>query len=69
MGMATPTSSCGIDDNTKFLHQPRVQCSLPLVAERHLDWPAVVWLNLESHHDQQVAKKSMQAVLLRMGGL
>lgn len=31
--------------------------------ERYFGWPAEVWLNLQSNHDQQLAKESMQAAL------
>ncbi len=31
--------------------------------ERYFGWPAEVWMNLQSHHDQQAAKESMKATL------
>jgi plasmid maintenance system antidote protein VapI len=31
--------------------------------ERYLGWPADVWLNLQSHHDQQTAKATMKSAL------
>lgn len=31
--------------------------------ERYFGWPADVWLNLQSHHDQQAAKESLKATL------
>lgn len=31
--------------------------------ERYLGWPAEVWLNLQTHHDQQVAKAEMKSAL------
>ena len=31
--------------------------------ERYFGWPAEVWLNLQSHHDQQAAKESMASAL------
>lgn len=31
--------------------------------ERYFGWPAEVWLNLQSHHDQQLAEESMSAEL------
>jgi addiction module HigA family antidote len=31
--------------------------------ERYFRWPAEVWLNLQAHHDQQLAKESMKAEL------
>jgi antitoxin HigA-1 len=31
--------------------------------ERYLGWPAEVWLNLQSHYDQQIAKVSLKAAL------
>ena len=34
--------------------------------ERYFGWPAEVWLNLQSHHDQQLAKDSMQATLAKI---
>lgn len=29
--------------------------------ERYFGWPADVWLNLQSHHDQQTAKATMKS--------
>lgn len=29
--------------------------------ERYFAWPAVVWLNLQSHHDPQTAKASLKS--------
>ncbi len=34
--------------------------------ERYFGWPAEVWLNLQSHHDQQLAKESMQDTLAKI---
>ena len=31
--------------------------------ERYFGWPAEVWLNLQSHHDQQIAKESLKSTL------
>lgn len=31
--------------------------------ERYFGWPAQVWLNLQSHHDQQIVKATMKSVL------
>ena len=31
--------------------------------EKYFQWPAEVWLNLQAHHDQQLAKESMAEVL------
>ena len=31
--------------------------------ERYFGWPAEVWLNLQSHHDQQLAKAEMKSAL------
>jgi len=31
--------------------------------ERYLGWPAEVWLNLQSHHDQQVARELLAGAL------
>jgi antitoxin HigA-1 len=31
--------------------------------ERYFKWPAGVWLNLQSHHDQQIAKEAMKSEL------
>jgi addiction module HigA family antidote len=31
--------------------------------ERYFGWPADVWLNLQSHHDQQTAKISLKSAL------
>ncbi len=31
--------------------------------ERYFGWPAEVWLNLQTHHDQQAAKESMRSTL------
>lgn len=40
-----------------------VTADTALRLERYFGWPAVVWLNLQSHHDQQIVKESMQSVL------
>ncbi len=34
--------------------------------ERYFGWPAEVWLNLQSHHDQELAKESMQSTLAKI---
>lgn len=31
--------------------------------ERYFGWPAEVWLNLQSHHDQQTVKEALKATL------
>jgi addiction module HigA family antidote len=31
--------------------------------ERYFGWPAQVWLNLQSHYDQQIAKISLKSTL------
>lgn len=31
--------------------------------ERYFRWPAEVWLNLQAHHDQQLAKERMKTEL------
>ena len=31
--------------------------------ERYFPWPAEVWLNLQAHHDQQIAKEATKAEL------
>ena len=31
--------------------------------ERYFGWPAKVWLNIQTHHDQQAAKESMKSAL------
>jgi addiction module HigA family antidote len=31
--------------------------------ERYFQWPAEVWLNLQAHHDQQIAKGTMAKAL------
>jgi addiction module HigA family antidote len=31
--------------------------------ERYFGWPAEVWLNLQSHHDQQLVKETLRAEL------
>lgn len=31
--------------------------------ERYIPWPAEVWLNLQAHHDQQIAKEATKAEL------
>ena len=31
--------------------------------ERYFRWPAEVWLNLQAHHDQQLAREAMKAEL------
>jgi antitoxin HigA-1 len=33
---------------------------------RYFDWPAQVWLNLQSTHDRQLAERSMRSVLARI---
>jgi len=40
-----------------------VTADTALRLERYFGWPAEVWLNLQSHHDQQLAKEAMQPVL------
>lgn len=40
-----------------------VTADAALRLERYFGWPAEVWLNLQSHHDQQLAKDSMTATL------
>lgn len=34
--------------------------------ERYFGWPAEVWFNLQSHHDQQLVKESLQATLAKI---
>jgi antitoxin HigA-1 len=34
--------------------------------DRYFQWPAEVWLNLQSHFDRQVAENEMSAVLSRI---
>ncbi|NQX00636.1 HigA family addiction module antidote protein [bacterium] len=43
-----------------------VTADTALRLERYFGWPAEVWLNLQSHHDQQLAKESMQAALAKI---
>ena len=31
--------------------------------EKYFRWPAEVWLNLQAHHDQQIAKEAMAEAL------
>ncbi|MCW1921039.1 HigA family addiction module antitoxin [Luteolibacter arcticus] len=31
--------------------------------ERYFRWPAEVWLNLQAHHDQQLAKEALKSEL------
>lgn len=31
--------------------------------ERYFGWPANVWLNLQSHHDQQTTKETLKSTL------
>jgi addiction module HigA family antidote len=33
---------------------------------KYFGWPAEVWMNLQSHHDQQQAEESMRPVLARI---
>lgn len=40
-----------------------VTADTALRLECYFGWPAEVWLNLQSHHDQQLAKDSMTATL------
>ena len=43
-----------------------VTADTALRLERYFGWPAEVWLNLQAHHDQQLAKESMQATLAKI---
>jgi addiction module HigA family antidote len=43
-----------------------VTADTALRLERYFGWPAEVWLNLQSHHDQQLAKESMQDTLAKI---
>jgi addiction module HigA family antidote len=43
-----------------------VTADTALRLERYFGWPAEVWLNLQSHHDQQLTKESMQATLAKI---
>ena len=40
-----------------------VTANTALRFERYFGWPAEVWLNLQSHYDQQIAKESMATAL------
>ena len=42
---------------------PHFTLATALCLERYCGWPAEVWLNLQSHHDQQTAKASLKSVL------
>ncbi|MDZ4289145.1 MAG: HigA family addiction module antitoxin [Prosthecobacter sp.] len=43
-----------------------VTADTALRLSRYFDWPAEVWLNLQSHHDRQVAEAGMRLVLKRI---
>ena len=43
--------------------QRSITADTALRLERYFGWPAEVWLNLQSHHDQQLAKESMKSTL------
>jgi antitoxin HigA-1 len=40
-----------------------VSADTALRLARYLGWPAEVWLNLQSHYDQQVAEQSLRPIL------
>ena len=40
-----------------------VSADTALRLERYFGWPAEVWLNLQTHHDQQLTKETMKATL------
>ena len=40
-----------------------VTADTALRLERYFGWPAEVWLNLQTHHDQQLTKETMKATL------
>ena len=46
--------------------QRAVTVDTALRLERYFGWPATVWLNLQSHHDQQLAKESMVSTLAQI---
>jgi len=43
--------------------QRAVTVDTALRLEKYFQWPAVVWLNLQAHHDQQLAKETMAKAL------
>ena len=43
--------------------QRAVTVDTALRLERYFGWPAEVWLNLQSNHDQQAAKAAMNSTL------
>ncbi len=43
--------------------QRAVTVDTALRLEKYFQWPAVVWLNLQAQHDQQLAKETMAKVL------
>lgn len=43
-----------------------VTADTALRLERYFGWPADVWLNLQSHHDQQLVKELMQETLAKI---
>jgi addiction module HigA family antidote len=40
-----------------------VKVDTALRLEKYFQWPARVWLNLQSHHDRQIAKEAMAKTL------
>ena len=50
-----------INEIVKGMRALTVDTALRL--ERYFGWPAEVWLNLQSHHDQQVAKGVLKSTL------
>ena len=43
--------------------QRAVTVDTALRLEKYFQWPAEVWLNLQAHHDQQIAKEAMAKAL------
>jgi addiction module HigA family antidote len=43
--------------------QRRLTADTSLRLERYFSWPAEVWLNLQSHYDQEIAGEGLKAEL------
>ncbi len=48
---------------SSIVADPAVTVDDALRLERYSGWPAELWLNLQTHHDQQAAKAEMKTAL------
>jgi addiction module HigA family antidote len=53
-----------INEIVKGKRAVTVDTSLRL--ERYFGWPAQVWLNLQNHHDQQIAQDALKSTLAKI---